>query len=406
MQSIREIYKIGAGPSSSHTLGPGKAAALFRKEHPDSDRFRVILYGSLAKTGVGHHTDRAVYGALSGIETDLVFDTITENLPHENTLDLIAYRGGSETGRMRVFSIGGGDITIEGRDNTIPPEVYPEHSFNEISEFCKSRNIRISDYVYLHEGDKIKDYLRTVQKVMWQSVDEGISRDGILEGGLEVVRKAKYLYNQNQRAVDVNESKRADRVICAYAFAVGEQNASGGTVVTAPTCGAAGVMPAVLRYTQEKLDLPNEKIIDALATGGIIGNIVKCNASISGAECGCQAEIGTACAMAAGALCELYDMDIDKTEYAAEMSLEHHLGLTCDPVRGLVQIPCIERCAIAAMYAVNAVNLSDYIAGTRKITFDLAVRTMYQTGKDMPRIYRETSEGGLAKMYGVNPRGI
>jgi len=401
MQSIKDIYKIGVGPSSSHTLGPEKAARLFRQEHPEADSIRVILYGSLAKTGVGHHTDGAIAKALGGVLTEIVFDTETTCLPHENTIDFIAYRAGAECGRMRVMSIGGGDISIEGRAEMRPPEVYAENSFCKIAEVCRTRGIRLSDYVYLNEGETIKEHLLAVKQAMWDSISEGISKDGILEGGLGVLRKAKLLYQGSY--IDESESKRENRLVCSYALAVGEQNASGGRIVTAPTCGAAGVVPAVLRYMQEKEGFSDEKIIDALAVGGIIGNIIKQNASISGAECGCQAEIGSACAMAAAALCELFDMDLDRIEYAAEISLEHHLGLTCDPVGGLVQIPCIERGAIAAMRAINAMYLSEHIANTRKIKFDTVVRTMYETGKDLLSLYRETAEGGLAKMYKISP---
>ena len=232
---------------------------------------------------------------------------------------------------------------------------------------------------------------------MQTAVKEGLSTEGTLKGGLDIQRKARYLYRQ--RHIDESEETKTNRLVCAYAYAVSEQNASGGTIVTAPTCGSCGVVPAVLMFAQKKRGFTDEQIIHALATGGIIGNLVKTNASISGAECGCQAEIGTACAMAAAAIAELYELDIDQIEYAAEMSLEHHLGLTCDPVLGLVQIPCIERNAVAAMRALNAVNLADFLADSRKISFDMIVDTMYETGKDLKVVYRETSEGGLAKKF-------
>lgn len=377
-------------------MGPDKAANIFLNENHDIDCVKVILYGSLAKTGKGHHTDIAVTGPFKGIETELIFDTETTDLPHENTIDFFGYRDGKEIAHMRAMSIGGGDISIQGRPDEKKLDIYPENSFTEIAEFCKKHNMRISDYVYLYEPG-IKDYLYTVWYAMKDCIEKGLSAEGVLEGGLGVERKAQYLYNR--RHIDESEVTRENRTVCAYAFAVGEQNASGGTVVTAPTCGACSVMPATLKYMQEKKGFSDEKIINALAVGGIIGDIVKTNASVSGAECGCQAEIGTACSMTAAALAELFEMGIDQIEYAAEVAMEHHLGLTCDPINGLVQIPCIERGAVAAMRAINALNLANFLSTTRKISFDLVVETMYETGKDLKRNYRETSEGGLAKLY-------
>ena len=397
MQSIREIYKIGRGPSSSHTMGPYKAAFLFGAEHPTADRFQVILYGSLAKTGKGHLTDHAIEEALAGKPVDIAFDLETENLPHENTLDILAFENGQMTDKARVLSIGGGDIVFEGRTPSELSEPYKENSFSEISEYCKTHNIRISEYVTIREGDEIRQYLSAVWTVMKKAISEGLSTTGVLKGGIGVERKAQFLYNQ--RHIDESDITRENRIVCAYAFAVGEQNADCGTVVTAPTCGASSVLPAVLKYMQEKNGFSDDQILDALAVGGIIGNLVKHNASISGAECGCQAEIGTACSMAAAALSELFEMGIDQIEYAAEVAMEHHLGLTCDPIYGLVQIPCIERGAVAAMRAINALRLANFLSNTRKISFDLVVETMYETGRDMSRRYRETSEGGLAKLY-------
>lgn len=396
MKSITDVYKIGLGPSSSHTMGPDKAARIFLKENPDIDQVKIILYGSLAKTGKGHHTDIAVTGPFCDINTQLVFDMETTDLPHENTMDFIGYKNSEEIAKMRAMSIGGGDISIENRPDEKKFEIYPENSFSEIASYCKKHNIRISDYVYMHEPN-IKKYLYDVWNTMKDCIDKGLSVSGVLDGGLGVERKAQYLYNQ--RHIDESEVTRENRTVCAYAFAVGEQNASGGTVVTAPTCGACSVMPATLKYMQEKKGFPDNKIIDALAVGGIIGDIVKTNASVSGAECGCQAEIGTACSMTAAALAELFEMGIDQIEYAAEVAMEHHLGLTCDPINGLVQIPCIERGAVAAMRAINALNLANFLSTTRKISFDLVVETMYETGKDLKHTYRETSEGGLAKLY-------
>ena len=397
MKSIREIYKIGKGPSSSHTMGPEKAAKLFKSEHPEADSFIVTLYGSLSKTGEGHGTDRVIVDTLAPLPTEIVFNNDVTDLPHPNTMDLAAYKDGSEIGTMRVMSIGGGDIRIDGREGYQPPEVYKEKNFAEIAAYCKSKNIRISDYVEENEGPEIWEFLFDVWQTMCNAIQEGLTTSGILPGGLNVERKAQYLYQQ--RHIDERPETREDRIVCAYAFAVSEQNADLGTIVTAPTCGACSTLPAVLKYMQDDKRLDDRDVLRALAVAGVIGNIVKTNASISGAECGCQAEIGTACSMASAALAELFGMGIDQIEYAAEVALEHHLGLTCDPIGGLVQIPCIERNAVAAMRAINAVRIANFLTSTRKISFDMVVATMYQTGKDLNRIYRETSEGGLAKLY-------
>ncbi len=397
MQSLRELYKIGKGPSSSHTMAPFKASKLFKEENPEADSFKAILYGSLAKTGKGHHTDEAILEGFGGIKTELVFDVVTDDIPHENTVDFFAYKNGEEIGKMRVMSIGGGDFAIEGRPHVVPQEVYKENTFAEIAKYCKKHRIRISDYVYQNEGVEIKEFLAEVWAAMKDCINEGLLTDGILDGGLKVERKARFLLDQQH--IDESEITYENRMVCAYAFAVGEQNAGGGIVVTAPTCGASSVLPAVLKYMQEKKRFSDRKIIDALAVAGIIGILVKTNASVSGAECGCQAEMGTACSMAAAALAEIFGMRIEQIEYAAEVAMEHHLGLTCDPIAGLVQIPCIERGAIAAMRAINALNLANFLSSTRKISFDLVVETMYETGKDLKFHYRETSEGGLAKLY-------
>ena len=300
-------------------------------------------------------------------------------------------------GFMRVLSVGGGDIRIEGRADIESPEVYVEHSFAEIARYCKDHNLRISDYVEQNEGPEIWDFLLDIWGTMQRAIQEGLTHSGILPGGLNVERKAQYLYNQ--RHIDERPETRENRIVCAYAFAVSEQNAGQGTVVTAPTCVACSTLPAVLKYMQEEKGFSDRDVLRALAVAGIVGNLVKTNASISGAECGCQAEIGTACSMASAALGELFGMGIDQIEYAAEVALEHHLGLTCDPIGGLVQIPCIERNAVAAMRAINAVRIANFLTATRKISFDMVVETMYQTGRDLNRIYRETAEGGLAKLY-------
>lgn len=398
MHSIREIYKIGKGPSSSHTMGPARAAGIFKEEHPEADSFRVILYGSLAKTGKGHGTDVAILQMLEPVRSEVVFQLEADfPLPHENTMDLFAFSGEKQTGFMRVMSVGGGDIRIEGRPTEAEADVYPETTFAEIAAICKHRNIRLTQYIEEKEGKEIYDTLFQVWNTMQRAISDGLSTSGVLPGGLGVQRKAQQLF-QN-RHIDESEATRENRLVCAYAFAVSEQNADNGTIVTAPTCGACSVVPAVLKYFQETRHFTDEDILRALAVGGLIGTLVKENASTSGAECGCQAEIGTACSMAAAALGELFGMGIDQIEYAAEVALEHHLGLTCDPICGLVQIPCIERNAVAAMRAINALRIANFLTDSRKISFDLVVKTMYETGKDLSFRYRETAEGGLAKLY-------
>ena len=398
MKSIRQIYKIGKGPSSSHTMGPASAAEHFKSEYPQADSFRVILYGSLSKTGVGHGTDRVIRQVLSPLPADIIFSKEVLENAHPNTLDLIAFKDGQELGKLRVESIGGGDIRVPGQTLLDPPEVYPENSFAEIADFCKWRYIhKLSDYVELNEGEEIWDFLSEVWQTMKQSIADGLSATGVLPGGLNVQRKAKYLLEQHPEE-DV-PALREFQYIAAYAYAVAEQNADNGTVVTAPTCGACGVLPAVLKYAQDTRGYTDEQILRGLAAAGIIGTLTKRNASISGAECGCQAEIGTACSMAAAALAELYGQNMDQVEYAAEVAMEHHLGLTCDPICGLVQIPCIERNAVAAMRAMNACNLSYFLTGSRNISYDMVCRAMHETGINLNHRFRETSEGGLAKIY-------
>ncbi len=397
MKSVRNIYKIGTGPSSSHTMGPAFAAQRFKELNRNIESVKTTLYGSLAKTGKGHGTDRAVINALSPIPCDVIFRTDDIKLEHPNTLTFEGYVGGGKTCEMTFLSIGGGEIRIPGEVSIPSEDVYPEQGFTEIANICKSRNIRLPDYVFEHEGEDFIPFLHRVWETMENAIREGLIHTGTLPGGLEVNRKAQHLFNQ--RHIDESPQTRENRLVCAYAFAVSEQNADCGKIVTAPTCGSCGVLPAVLKYMQEKNGFNDQDICRALAVAGLVGQIVATNASISGAECGCQAEVGTACSMAAAALAELFGMGIDQIEYAAEISLEHHLGLTCDPVCGLVQIPCIERNAVAAMRAINALSLANFLSGSRKISFDLVVETMYQTGLDLSHIYRETSEGGLAKLY-------
>ncbi len=404
MKSIREIYKIGKGPSSSHTMGPERAALLFMERYPQATSFQVTLYGSLSKTGVGHGTDRVLLDTLGADKTKTLFSQENWEGMHPNTMDFSAFTEDIEIGHLRIESVGGGDIRIAGEGRKADAEeVYIEHSFAEIADFCKWRYIQtLSEYVELNEGPEIWDFLMEVWQTMKRAIDAGLSKDGVLPGGLNVQRKAKYLFNQvpEENIPALNEFQQ----IAAYAYAVAEENADNGTVVTAPTCGACGVLPAVLKYAQVTKGFTDEEICRGLATAGIIGNLTKTNASISGAECGCQAEIGTACSMAAAALAELFKQNLDQVEYAAEVAMEHHLGLTCDPICGLVQIPCIERNAVAAVRAMNACNLSYFLTGSRNISYDMVCRAMKETGVNLDHRFRETSEGGLAKLYNRRQR--
>ena len=396
MESLRELYRVGRGPSSSHTMGPEKACLIFREKYPEADSFRVILYGSLAKTGRGHGTDSVVIKTMLPTSCEVVFDEETTEIPHPNTMDLLAYQKGTEIGRLRVLSVGGGRIEYEGMESERPEEPYSIKTFGEIAAYCNENDLHLWEYVTEVEGKEILDFLENIWQTMKASIRAGIRDEGYLPGCLHVQKKAKHLFTAEH--IDESAETRENRMVCAYAFAVGEQNAAGEKIVTAPTCGASGVVPAVLYYQQKKHGYTDAEIAKALASAGVIGNLIKTNASISGAECGCQAEIGTACAMASAGLAELFGLSLDKIEYAAEIAIEHHLGLTCDPICGLVQIPCIERNAVAAMRAINAVSLASFLSETRRVSFDSVVNAMRETGLDISNRYKETSEAGLAKI--------
>ena len=395
MKSIRTIYKIGLGPSSSHTFGPKTAAELFQQRYPQAEHYRVTLFGSLADTGEGHGTDRAIHSVLP--EAEILFNKTQRNLPHPNTMLFEAFQNGAPAASLRIFSIGGGEIQVEGESRAESAEVYKEKYLSQIIAVCDKEHLSLSDYVYRNEDEHFRAYLTNVWSAMKASVLRGLSAEGILPGGLNIDRKAKMLHSM--RCYNENFDTTADRIISSYAYAVSEENACGNTVVTAPTCGSAGVLPAVFYYMQTDRGFPESEIKDALAVSGLIGNVIRTNASISGAECGCQAEIGSACSMAAAGLSALFQLSLQQIEYSAEVAMEHHLGLTCDPVKGLVQIPCIERNAVAAMRAINSVHLARFLYGTRKISFDAVVETMYRTGTDIHEKYRETSHGGLAEIY-------
>jgi len=396
MRSIKYIYRIGHGPSSSHTMGPETAAKILKREYPQADNYKVILYGSLALTGRGHGTDRILHKNLKDLK--LVFDIETEISESPNTMDLFAYQGTKELGHFRAYSIGGGSIRIEGEKTHLEKDVYPHRYLTDIINYCHNNNLSLADYVKKYEEEDIIERITSVWKVMQEAVESGISKDGEIPGGLHVKRKAKYIY----KAFEKENYKDRERLISAFAFAVSEENACNGLISTAPTCGSCGVIPAVLYYQKHFGHKNDEDIINSLLVAGLIGAIVKENASLSGAECGCQAEIGTACSMAAAALAYLDNYSMEQLECAAEIAMEHHLGLTCDPVKGLVQIPCIERNAIGAMRAFDAVVLAAYVTNDHLVSFDTVVETMYQTGLDIDARYRETAKAGLSKFYKVS----
>ena len=397
MKSIKELYKIGNGPSSSHTMGPKKAALLLKEKYPTADLYQIILYGSLAFTGKGHLTDKIILEALKPSNVEIIFNKETKELKHPNTMDLIALKNKEELGKIRAYSIGGGSIQIEGEDFQEEKDIYDFTTYTDIKNNCKEKNISLLEYVYTQEDKDLSEYLKTVWQTMKKTLEEGLEQEGLIPGRLKIPKKAKTLYSKELEK-ETAELKRT-RLLIAYAYATSEQNASGGMIVTAPTCGASGVLPAVLYYLYKQENVNEAKILEGLAIAGLIGNLVKTNASISGAECGCQAEIGTACSMAAAAYAYIKGYSIDVIECAAEIAMEHHLGLTCDPIYGYVQIPCIERNAVAAIRAIDSANMASLLYKDSKISFDLVVETMYETGKDLGSHYRETSKGGLAKKY-------
>ncbi len=395
MKSIKELYRIGTGPSSSHTMGPRHAATIFAERNQSAASFEVTLYGSLAATGRGHLTDVAIEETLSPV-APVTIDW--QFLPfHPNGMRFRAFdASGKETDSWTVYSIGGGQIAEEGDREGDTPEVYGMNSLTEILDWCQRTGRTFWEYVEECEGPEIWDYLAKVWDVMQRAVERGIDREGVLPGPLCLPRRAA---TYHVRASGYKSNLQSRGLVFAYALAVSEENASGGEIVTAPTCGSCGVLPAVLYHLQKSRDFSDSRIYRALATAGLIGNIVKQNASISGAEVGCQGEVGVACAMAAAAANQLFGGSPAQIEYAAEMGLEHHLGMTCDPVCGLVQIPCIERNAYAAARALDANLYSAFTDGAHRVSFDRVVEAMKQTGHDLPSIYKETGEGGLAKNW-------
>ena len=395
MESILNIYKIGLGPSSSHTMGPKLAAEQFLIAHSQADSFRVTLYGSLAATGKGHLTDVAINKTLYPYPVEIVWEPGIFLPFHPNGMKFEAVdESGNITGSRVFFSIGGGEVVEEGCTQTGSVPVYDFSTLQDILEWCERRGRTYWEYVLEKEGEGIWTYLAEVWETMKASVRRGLENEGVLPGGLGLQRKAS---TYHVKAAGYKASLKSRALVYAYALAVAEENASGGEVVTAPTCGSSGVLPGVLYHLYKSYEFPDAKIHKALATAGLIAVIVKTNASISGAQVGCQGEIGTACAMTAAAANQLFGGSVAQIEYAAEMGLEHHLGLTCDPVCGLVQIPCIERNAFAAVRALDANLYSTLSDGVHRVSFDKVVETMRQTGHDLPSLYKETSEGGLAK---------
>lgn len=393
MESIKEIFRIGRGPSSSHTMGPNRAAQLYKQKHTNAKKFRVTLYGSLALTGKGHMTDKTIIQELAPAEVEVIWKKDETKDFHPNALEFEVFENGGYKDKWLVYSVGGGKIVDEQSKDKEPELIYTQKNMQDVLNYYKKTGKTFWELVFETENNDIEEYLHNVWQVMKNAIDEGLNNEGLIPGGLKLQRKAASYYAKSK---GLGGYAQTTSRIFAYALAVSEQNASGGKVVTAPTCGSCGILPASLKISQEIFEIPDDKIIRALATAGLIGNIVKHNASISGAEVGCQGEVGTACAMAAAAVTQIAGGSPAQIEYAAEMGLEHHLGLTCDPIKGLVQIPCIERNVHAAVRAFDAGRYAILSDGKHFISFDNVTQAMKQTGKDMPSLYRETSLGGLA----------
>ncbi len=392
MESIKEIYRIGRGPSSSHTMGPVIAAKKYREKHKNAQDFRVTLYGSLALTGKGHLTDVAIINELHPAKVEIIWKKKEKKEFHPNALEF-EVTGTKNSDSWLVYSVGGGKIVEDKNKNTEPDFIYKQSNLQDIVNYYKKTGKTYWELVYQTEGEEIIKHLTEVWEVMKNAIKNGLKHEGLIPGGLKLQRKASSYYSKSH---SLSKYEKVQSTIFAYALAVSEENASGGIVVTAPTCGSSGILPAVLKVTQEYYKLDDETIVRALATAGLFGNLVKFNASISGAEVGCQGEVGTACAMASAAAAQLAGGSFSQIEYAAEMGLEHHLGLTCDPIGGLVQIPCIERNVHAAVRAFDSARYSLLSDGRHFISFDDVTKAMNQTGKDMPSLYRETALGGLA----------
>ncbi len=399
MESIRNLFKVGNGPSSSHTMAPQKAALQFAEKYHEAESFRVTLFGSLAATGKGHLTDIAIINAFHPKPVEFVWKPEEFHDFHANAMYFEAIRSGKEIGNWTVYSIGGGDLAEAGQTEKSGNDIYGMNSMSEILHWCQKTGKTFWEYVEETEGPDIWDYLTEIWDTMMAAINRGIETEGVLPGNLGLQRKSSSYFT---KAKSYAGSLRSRAFIYAYALAVSEENAAGGIIVTAPTCGSCGVLPAVLYHLRTKHEFRDSKIIRSLATAALVGNIVKKNASVSGAQVGCQGEIGVACSMAAAAATQLFGGSAAQIEYAAEMGLEHHLGLTCDPVCGLVQVPCIERNAFAAVRALDACSFAMLSDGKHLVAFDKVMQTMKQTGHDLPSLYKETSVGGLAKYMSGN----
>lgn len=395
MESIKEIFRIGYGPSSSHTMAPRRASELFLRDHKAAARFEITLFGALAATGKGHLTDKAILDVLGQDRTKIIWKADTFLDLHPNAMQFEAFDNEDNLlDSRKYYSIGGGKIIRDDSNEGLEiNEVYPHHSLTEILQYLDENGLTFWEYVQEFEHAEIWDYLAEVLAVMKKSVEDGLNEEGVLPGGLRLRRKAMSYYT---KARSYKPSLKGRCLVQSYALAVSEQNAAGGLIVTAPTCGSCGVVPAVLYHLSKEHEFTDKQIIRSLATAGLFGSIIKHNASISGAEVGCQGEVGSACSMAAAAANQLFGGTPQQIEYAAEIGLEHHLGLTCDPVCGLVQVPCIERNAFAALRALDANLYAMMSDGKHVISFDKVVETMKQTGKDLPSLYKETAAGGLA----------
>lgn len=398
METIKKIYKAGYGPSSSHTMGPNRAAEMFAARTKDAVRYRVTLYGSLAATGKGHHTDVAITRGLAPKDVEVVWDLKTVKPFHPNGMLFEALDSEGGVGdTWLVYSIGGGYLATE--EGEVPlgitpeGEVYPHNTMKEIMEYIGREGLSFWEYVEQCEDGSLWFYLEEMWKQMQETIEEGLQDDRVISGGLHLRSKAHQYFI---RASAFKGSLQSRALVIAYALATSERNACGGRIVTAPTCGSSGVLPAVLYHLKKNHGFSDREILRAMATAGLFANVIKTNASISGAEVGCQGEVGSACVMAAVASNQLFGGSPKQIEYAAEMAMEHNLGLTCDPLCGLVQIPCIERNAMAALRALDVNIYAMMSDGQHIISFDKVVRTMKLTGKDIPSLYKETSLGGLA----------
>ena len=403
MKSLRSLFRIGLGPSSSHTMGPNRAAKIFAERCPGVDKYRVTLYGSLAATGEGHMTDKAIMAVLEPLaKLELVWQPKTFLPFHPNGMLFEGIKGNEVVDKWTIYSIGGGELANEQTTKN-EEDIYPLTTIHEIMDWCDETGCTFWEYVEKYEGPEVWDFLSEVWETMKCTIKRGLENEGVLPGGLGLQRKANTYLNKSMSYSAAVASKAK---VYAYALATSEENASGSTIVTTPTCGSSGVLPAVLDHLHMSHDCSDKRILRALATAGLFGNVAKEHASISGADVGCQGEIGVACAMAAAAACQLFGGTINQIEYAAEMGLEHHLGLTCDPLCGLVQVPCIERNAIAASRALDACTYAALSDGKHKIDYDRIVEVMKETGHDLPSLYKETSTGGIAKIDISKRRGF